>query len=411
MINQEAFFKEYGISNEVFEGTKLEWTQLTEIFADCKNRYAELLATGRLISDHLSQIKEVHSLKVRVKDPEHLIEKIIRKKVENPAREINLDNYKTEITDLVGVRALHLFKDDWEQIHKAIVPIWELHELPTVYIRGGDYEECFVGNSCTVVQHKAGYRSVHYLVKSLATKQLHIAEIQVRTLFEEGWSEIDHRMRYPYELDNHILSEYLGVFNRLAGNADEMGTFVRNLKTALEKRERVFNEQIAEREIEKAKMIKDLKSVTEKLEKETDDKKKLQKIIKTLEKQEPTTSVSLTPLPTFGFGELIPRQMVKVDCVCMGCGTSVTELPFMPRDPERVLCRDCHMANRPERSDRGFGESRSPRAMHKGNYVCSGCGAAITELPFIPSSDRPIRCRACHAADRALRPGFGGGRY
>lgn len=411
MINQEAFFKEYGISNEVFEGTKLEWTQLTEIFADCTNRYAELLATGRLISDHLSQIKEVHSLKVRVKDPEHLIEKIIRKKVENPAREINLDNYKTEITDLVGVRALHLFKDDWEQIHKAIMPIWELHETPAAYIRCGDPETCFQENGCTIIQHKAGYRSVHYLVESRATKQLYIAEIQVRTLFEEGWSEIDHRMRYPYDLNNKILSEYLGVFNRLAGNADEMGTFVRKLKAASDEWERVLNEQIAEREIEKAEMIKDRKSVAEKLEKETDDKKKLQKNIEILEKQESTTSVSSEPLPTFGLSKSILRQMVKVDCVCMSCGTSITKLPFMPRDPDNVLCKDCHMANRPERSDRGFGGSRGLRAMHKGNYVCSGCGAAITELPFVPSQDRPVTCRACHATNRALRPSFGGGRY
>jgi GTP pyrophosphokinase len=357
MINQEAFFKEYGISNEVFEGTNLKWTQLTEIFADYKNRSAELLATGRFISDRLSQIKEVHSLKVRVKDPEHLIEKIIRKKVGNPAREINLDNYKTEITDLVGVRALHLFKDDWEQIHKAIVPIWELHEQPTAYIRDGDYEACFEENGCTIIQHKAGYRSVHYLVKSQASKQLYIAEIQVRTLFEEGWSEIDHRMRYPYDLNNLILSEHLGVFNRLAGNADEMGTVVRRLKAALEDRERVYNEQLAEREAENAEIIKVLKSVTERLEKETDDKEKLKKVIETLEKQEPTTSVFSEPLPTFGFGELIPGQMVKVNC------------------------------------------------------VCTGCGAAITELPFMPSPNRPVRCRACHAADRALRPSFGGGRY
>lgn len=122
-------------------------------------------------------------------------------------------------------------------------------------------------------------------------------------------------------------------------------------------------------------------------------------------------SHSLHDVGRGSFGDRGPRQMVEVDCVCYCCGKSITELPFPPSDPDNVLCRDCHMANRPERSDRGFGRSRGPRAMHKGNYVCSGCGAAITELPFRPSPNRPIRCRACHAADRALRPGFGGGRY
>lgn len=304
MKSQEAFFKEYQISSEAFESTKLGWAQLAEIYDDYKSKHGELLATGRLISDHLSQIVQVHSLKVRVKDPEHLIEKIIRKKAENHEREITLGNYSTEVTDLIGVRALHLFKDDWEPIHKAIMRIWELHEQPKAYIRGGDYEEHFKDNGCTVVHHPAGYRSVHYLVKSQATRQLHIAEIQVRTIFEEGWSEIDHRMRYPYEVDNVILSEHLGVFNRFAGNADEMGTFVKKLKAALEERERVFNEQLAEREREKAEMIKDLKSVTEKLEKETDDKKKLQKIIDKLERKEMPIKASSGALPSPATGAI-----------------------------------------------------------------------------------------------------------
>jgi putative GTP pyrophosphokinase len=102
MKSQEEFFKEYRISNEDFESTGLEWAKLTEIHDAYKSRHAELLYTGRLISDHLSLIEDIHSLKVRIKDPEHLIEKIIRKKAENHEREINIDNYSTEVTDLIG---------------------------------------------------------------------------------------------------------------------------------------------------------------------------------------------------------------------------------------------------------------------------------------------------------------------
>ena len=36
------------------------------------------------------------------------------------------------------------------------------------------------------------------------------------------------------------------------------------------------------------------------------------------------------------------------------------------------------------------------RKMYKGNWACSECGAAITELPFEPSEDRPLFCRDCH---------------
>ena len=44
-----------------------------------------------------------------------------------------------------------------------------------------------------------------------------------------------------------------------------------------------------------------------------------------------------------------------------------------------------------------------PREMFKGDWVCSECGAKITELPFQPdtSSGRPLYCRECHQKRRA----------
>ncbi len=37
-----------------------------------------------------------------------------------------------------------------------------------------------------------------------------------------------------------------------------------------------------------------------------------------------------------------------------------------------------------------------PSQKIQGNWQCSDCGTAITELPFEPEGDRPIRCRDCH---------------
>lgn len=51
-------------------------------------------------------------------------------------------------------------------------------------------------------------------------------EIQVRTLYEEAWSEIDHKLRYPYNLQNEMLGNYVDIMNRLTGVGDEMGTFI-----------------------------------------------------------------------------------------------------------------------------------------------------------------------------------------
>ena len=35
--------------------------------------------------------------------------------------------------------------------------------------------------------------------------------------------------------------------------------------------------------------------------------------------------------------------------------------------------------------------------MHQGNWKCSSCGGAITELPFQPRSESGLTCRACYA--------------
>ena len=51
-------------------------------------------------------------------------------------------------------------------------------------------------------------------------------EIQVRTLYEEAWSEIDHKLRYPYNLQSEMLKNYTDIMNRLTGLGDEMGTFI-----------------------------------------------------------------------------------------------------------------------------------------------------------------------------------------
>ncbi len=34
--------------------------------------------------------------------------------------------------------------------------------------------------------------------------------------------------------------------------------------------------------------------------------------------------------------------------------------------------------------------------MHQGNWKCSNCGGAITELPFEPRSDKGLTCRNCY---------------
>lgn len=107
------------------------------------------------------------------------------------------------------------------------------------------------------------------------------------------------------------------------------------------------------------------------------------------------------------------RKMVQGNWQCSQCGNQITELPFEPDESRlgQLLCSECHKAKRGsfDRGDRGGRSFGGERQMFKGNWNCSQCNAAITELPFEPDPSRvgQLLCRDCH---RQKRDSFGGGR-
>jgi CxxC-x17-CxxC domain-containing protein len=56
----------------------------------------------------------------------------------------------------------------------------------------------------------------------------------------------------------------------------------------------------------------------------------------------------------------------------------------------------------------GFGERRMVDVRHL-NLKCADCGKAIDELPFEPTSDRPVYCGDCNRKRRPPRRDGGGG--
>ena len=60
------------------------------------------------------------------------------------------------------------------------------------------------------------YTSIHYVVKPREESEL-CCEVQVRTLFEEIWGEIDHRINYPHATEIMTCREQLRVLARLVG--------------------------------------------------------------------------------------------------------------------------------------------------------------------------------------------------
>ena len=101
-----------------------------------------------------------------------------------------------------------------------------MEEPPKVHMRLGDFSDIYSDwiASDNIFDRKH-YRSVHYIVKYQGVYM----EIQIRTLFEEGWGEIDHHILYPYKKSDPMLTEFSELLNRLSGMGDEMASFFKRL--------------------------------------------------------------------------------------------------------------------------------------------------------------------------------------
>ncbi|WP_199533600.1 RelA/SpoT domain-containing protein [Romboutsia maritimum] len=248
-ISKEEFFRKYKIDENYLMENNVDWRELEEIYVDF-NKYRKSYETqADLIANILRGHKKVHSVKTRVKDAHHLIEKIIRKTPDRRKKygddfRFTVDNYKNEITDLLGIRVIHIFKEDWEEIHDFISQMWNVNEI-VANIREGDNTKKFEELGIEVCSRLSGYRSVHYLVESYPTTKKVIAEVQVRTIFEEGYGEIDHQLRYSLDNIPEILEQNLMLLNRIAGSSDEMASLINLLSKSFNDIKVKFEDEIS----------------------------------------------------------------------------------------------------------------------------------------------------------------------
>ncbi len=235
LSDEKTFLKKYHLDEAEFNRTGLKWEQLGNIFEAYLKEMPQNRALENYFSDCLRTVENVHSVITRLKDPERLIEMLIRKKIENKELEISSRIYNEVVTDLIEIRVLHLFKEDWEYIHEYITNKWILKEKPIAYARAGDDREedgrdllaRFQEKGCDLRYHELGYRSITYLAISSIDNKTNYIKILSRSIFEEGWNTIDHVIRDSRDIDSPVLMQYLSHFShRMADMADEMGSFL-----------------------------------------------------------------------------------------------------------------------------------------------------------------------------------------
>lgn len=172
----------------------------------------------------------VHSVRRRAKESEHLRDKLARKmrkaKEAGVPFDVTADNLFVKINDLAGVRLLHLHTSQFPKIDEVVRELlrseaYEIVEGPTARIWDDEYKEIFTQYGIQTVNNSRLYTSVHYVV-STGGDQTRTAEIQVRTLAEELWGEVDHTINYPTPSEIQSCKEQIKVLARLTSSCTRL---------------------------------------------------------------------------------------------------------------------------------------------------------------------------------------------
>jgi ppGpp synthetase/RelA/SpoT-type nucleotidyltranferase len=258
MESKDIFLQKNKITEKFHELEKLNpnlWDIMTEIYED----YEQKLRDGSLKRTITSFIEEfgtpsaMHSMRHRIKSPESLIVKIIHKKCSDftdlDYANITKDTYGKVIMDLLGARILIRHRYQWEEIHDLI---WHhyfkgtekyvknrirdyigdgeeafLAERPKVFYRYEENTKCYElkgRDTFDFEKNNPGYSSNHYIINYYGT----YIELQVRTLFDEAWSENDHDFVYKLYAGNKklVLNRTSNLLSKVAEVADELSMFM-----------------------------------------------------------------------------------------------------------------------------------------------------------------------------------------
>lgn len=202
----------------------------------------------------IEPIGNVHLHTSRIKSLDSLLEKVIKKRYRHIADRqsryagINGDTYKDIITDLIGLRLIVNYRGNWKDIHKKLIQLFPFNpdieydenvlmphsqsghyqaECPKAYYAKGDDVQEYEQYGLIPRLHKMNYRSIHY---TISFEGVYI-ELQLRTIYDEAWSDCDHNYVYKKE-DNKsfiALEQISSVLSRLTNLSNDIGEQMRDI--------------------------------------------------------------------------------------------------------------------------------------------------------------------------------------
>jgi putative GTP pyrophosphokinase len=169
---------------------------------------------------------------VRIKRPESVVNKIIRKPGDFP-NGLSPESF-VKMNDALGARVIAYFLSQLPIIDKEVRSS-ELLELssdprPVAYLRK-DLIEQFSLSHMERLDKESGYASIHYFIRlresSVPDKNRPLIELQVRTMAEDLWGEIEHILGYkPEKRTSFAVKKQFQILSKQIAAIDEHLNFL-----------------------------------------------------------------------------------------------------------------------------------------------------------------------------------------
>ena len=217
--------------------------QIRENYEAYSEYFAEIMSNVVYILQHNIKLSTQPTYKYRVKSFESYYKKVLRLKPDKVEAEDSL----IYLTDMMGVRMICAFLED---INFGLEQIKKMFEIREVEIKGAEKKFS-----------EFGYESIHVLIKipngcmpplkgkfeklKPISDEL-VCEIQIRTILQDAWAEVEHELIYKTEFNpfDIPLRRKLASINASLTLADitfqEIRDYQNKLQKALDERRRSF---------------------------------------------------------------------------------------------------------------------------------------------------------------------------
>jgi putative GTP pyrophosphokinase len=192
------------------------------------------------IEQALAVLPSPPTIKTRLKDFDSFFDKYIRILNSRPRKD-----EAPRITDLIGIRVVCHFLEEIDMVGSVLKKLFEVVEVEK---KGSDYSF-----------KEFGYESIHVLVaipeqfvERYGDCGCDVAEVQIRTIVQDAWAEVEHELVYKAEFNpfDEPMKRKLAAINANLSLADiifqEIRSYQRQLNDEFGKRRDSFFKKIEE---------------------------------------------------------------------------------------------------------------------------------------------------------------------